>query len=51
MLNNESPVRTVADRITKDEDIQVSQHSSKPNVVGSLVLRDENNLLSEWFLK
>jgi hypothetical protein len=32
MLNNESPARTVADTITKDENMQVSQHSSKPNV-------------------
>jgi hypothetical protein len=33
MLNNESPAGTAADRITKDEDMQVSQHRSKPHVL------------------
>jgi len=27
---NESPAGTAADSITKDEDLQVCQHSSKP---------------------
>jgi hypothetical protein len=30
MPNNESSAWTVADRVTKDEEMQVSQHSSKP---------------------
>jgi len=30
MLINESPAGTAADSITKDEDLQFSQHSSKP---------------------
>jgi hypothetical protein len=34
MLNNESPARTAADSITKDEDMQVSQHRSKTTVTG-----------------
>jgi len=34
---NESPARTAADSITKDEDLQVSQHSSKHHVSGSLL--------------
>ncbi len=36
MLNNESPARTVADSITKDGDMPVSQHSSELHVSGSL---------------
>jgi hypothetical protein len=31
-LNNESPAQTVADSITKDEKMHVSQHRSKPTV-------------------
>jgi hypothetical protein len=30
-MNNESPAGTAADSITKDEDLQVCQHSSKPH--------------------
>jgi hypothetical protein len=37
MLNNESPARTVADSITKDENMQVTQHRSKLPVGGRLV--------------
>jgi len=36
MLNNESPAGTVADSITKDEDLLFSQHSSKLPVGRSL---------------
>ena len=39
-MNNESAARTEADRITKDEDMQFSQHSSKPHIAWSAEKRE-----------
>ena len=45
-MNNESPAQTADDSITKDEDLQVSQHRSKPNVSGSCIM-----LFASYFSK